>query len=55
MWKNMQYVHLAEVCEKCGNKRIMRQSHIHIQLTCLITLPHVQSKLSVTEWYTPGR
>jgi len=30
--KNMQYVHFAG---KCGNKQNMRQSHVHIKLTCL--------------------
>ena len=30
--KNMRYVHIAEICEKCDN---MRQSHIRIKLTCL--------------------
>ena len=29
------YAHFAEICEKCGNKRNMRQSHICIKLTCL--------------------
>ena len=26
---------LSEMCQKCGNKRNMRQSHIHIKLTCI--------------------
>jgi len=25
--KNIRYVHFAEICEKCGNIRSMRQSH----------------------------
>jgi len=33
--KNMRYAHFAEICEKCGNMRNMRQSHIRIKLTCL--------------------
>jgi len=33
----MRYAHFAEICEKCGNKRNMRQSHIHIKLTRLIS------------------
>ena len=31
--KSMRYAHFAEICEKCGNKRNMQQSHIHIKLT----------------------
>ena len=27
MRKNMRYAHFYEICEKCGNKRYMRQSH----------------------------
>jgi len=30
----MWCAHFADVCEKCGNKRNMRQSHIRIKLTC---------------------
>jgi len=33
--KNMRHAHFAEMCEKCGNKRNMRQSHIRIKLACL--------------------
>jgi len=29
------YAHFDEICEKFGNKRNMRQSHICIKLTCL--------------------
>jgi len=37
MQKNMRYAHFAEICEKCGNKRIMWQSHshVHVKLTLL--------------------
>ena len=35
MWKNVRYAHFAEMCEKCGNMRNMRQLHICIKLTCL--------------------
>jgi len=34
----MRCVHLTEIFKKCGNKRNMRQSHIHIKLTCLVVL-----------------
>jgi len=33
--KNMWYAHFAEICEKCGNMRNMRQLHIRIKPTCL--------------------
>ena len=33
--KNMLYAHFAEICEKCGNMRNMRQLHIRIKPTCL--------------------
>ena len=32
----MRYAHFAEMCERCGTKRNMRQSHIPIKLACLI-------------------
>jgi len=35
--KNMRYAHFSQICEKCGNMRNMRQSHIHVKLTCLTT------------------
>ena len=33
--KNMWYAHFAKICEKCGKVPNMRQSHIHVFLTCL--------------------
>ena len=33
--KSMRCVHFAEICEKCGNMRNMRQSHIRVKVTCL--------------------
>ena len=33
----MQYAHFAEICEKCSSMLNMRQSHIHVKLTCLYT------------------
>ena len=33
--ENMRYEHFAEICEKCGNMRNMRQSHIRVKMTCL--------------------
>ena len=32
----MRYAHFAEICEKCGNTRNVRQSHIRIKQTCLV-------------------
>ena len=32
----MRYVHFAEMCATCDNKRNLRRSHIRIKLTCLI-------------------
>jgi len=34
----MRYAHFGEICEKCGNKRNMQQSHISIKLACIYTL-----------------
>jgi len=31
--KNMRYAHFAEICEKRGNKRNTRQSHIRVKPT----------------------
>jgi len=31
----MGHAHSVEICEKCGSKRNMRQSHIRIKLTCV--------------------
>ena len=36
--KNMQYSHFAEICEKCGNMRNMRQSRIRVELACVTDL-----------------
>ena len=33
--KYARYAHFSEMCEKCGNKQNMRQSHTRIKLTCL--------------------
>ena len=41
--KNMRYAQFAETCEKCGNKRNMRQSHIRIKLACLPGTPTAAS------------
>ena len=38
MRKNMRYAHFAKICEKCGKVPNMRQSHIRVFLTCLISL-----------------
>jgi len=35
MRKNMRYAHFAKICKKCGKVPNMRQSHIHVFLTCL--------------------
>jgi len=38
MWKKVcDMPNLPEICEKCGNKRNMGQSHFRIKLTCLMT------------------
>ena len=39
MRKNMRYAHFAKICEKCGKVPMpnMRQSHIRVFLTCLIS------------------
>jgi len=43
----MRYAHFAEVCEKCGTKRNMWQSHILIKLTCLaFACSHAHCKLT---------
>jgi len=33
--KSMRYADFAEICEKWGNMRNMRQSHIRVKVTCL--------------------
>jgi len=38
----MRYAHFAEICEKCGNKRNVRQSYVRIKLTFLIEVSHKQ-------------
>ena len=43
MQKNVRYAHFAEIYEKCGNVRNMRQSHIRIKLTCLDRTQYVKS------------
>ena len=32
----MRYAHFGEICEKCGNMRNMRQSHIRLKLKRLV-------------------
>jgi len=34
----MPYAHFVEICQKCGNKRNMRQLYICIKLTCVARL-----------------
>jgi len=40
--KNKRYAHFAEMCEKYGNMRNTRQSHIRIKLTCLTMRPDIK-------------
>ena len=52
--KNMQHAHFAEMCKKCGNKRNMRQSHIHIELTWQLALLLLCLVARADEWVTGG-
>ena len=35
--KNMRYAHFTKICEKCGKVPNIRQSHIRVYLTCLVS------------------
>jgi len=47
--ENMRYAHFAEICEKCGNKWSMWQSHSH---KTDMSVYHVTSPSATVNWPT---
>ena len=50
--KNMRHVQFAEICEKRGNKRNMRQSHIQIKLTTCLSVSLAACIDLLIDWYS---